>query len=264
MASIHQFGFCTPPRRKGMTLIEIIIVVGIIGLLASILLESLANARRQMWRIECASNLRAVGNAFNLYAIETSRYPYVGNLTLSRTEAFDDLGKALPPILVRHSLGDPRAFYCPASLRKDIYSGTPYRRSGSGQIIEEWRGGIFSYITLFSVMYSFPDADGQPTFDPLKESPHRNYYGKPMNHSNPRVVLTGDRVVERAPGTRSKASSNHGQEGGWFYFTTGDAQWRPWKTLTGHTTPAKKHIWYWPSMVNRTPVDQTAITTATR
>jgi prepilin-type N-terminal cleavage/methylation domain-containing protein len=60
-------------RRKGFTLVEIMIVVAIIALLAAIALPGFMRARKRTQATRILEDLRIIDNAIDQYAIETNK-----------------------------------------------------------------------------------------------------------------------------------------------------------------------------------------------
>ena len=118
------------PKPRAFTLIELLVVIAILGLLISILLPALSQARQQARRAACAANLRQTGMAIHLYSQDqedtipfgpqgrpvtgSNFYTVTGNVTsLLSLENGDPVGLGL---LLRDYLAQqPMVLFCPGA-----------------------------------------------------------------------------------------------------------------------------------------------------
>ena len=78
----------TKKSRAAFTLVELLVVIGIIAVLISILLPSLTRAREAANRTACLSNLRSVGQMFLIYAQFNKDQIPLGTRTNSYQESY--------------------------------------------------------------------------------------------------------------------------------------------------------------------------------
>ena len=90
------------PRRLAFTLVELLVVVGIIAVLIGLLLPVVVGARRSANQAACASNLRQWAIALNLYADQNQNWlprRGQGQKPAQTLTNYDDWFNALPPVL---------------------------------------------------------------------------------------------------------------------------------------------------------------------
>jgi prepilin-type N-terminal cleavage/methylation domain-containing protein len=106
-------------RQNAFTLVELLVVIGIIALLIAILLPALSRARENAKNAQCLSNLRQLGMVYQFYANDykdqipigyVDGSPWTGYYICQSASTYPLMGC----LFQGNYLTSPQAFYCPS------------------------------------------------------------------------------------------------------------------------------------------------------
>ena len=96
------------------TLMELLVVVGIVSLLAALLLPTLSSAKARSRSVACAANLSQLGKAMAMHDGDTGFYPGAGDFVQATPQGIKRITTAWSDRLGPYLQGNNAVFQCPA------------------------------------------------------------------------------------------------------------------------------------------------------
>jgi prepilin-type processing-associated H-X9-DG protein/prepilin-type N-terminal cleavage/methylation domain-containing protein len=209
----------SPEMRRccGFTMVELLVVIGIIAALIAMLMPALNKARKSALQLQCASNMRQLGQGLVMYQNESKGFIYPGHYV----DFSFSPRRSVWGVVVDQKLGGKglqfdwdavtlATFACPVNrpeVMAQLSRGSPISSGQTGYVINRitaWSGNIgvdfqtpirkaTSFRNSFEQVYLVETIDENYAIHPANWIPSQRFFGHPNQSGN---VLFLDGHVE--------------------------------------------------------------------
>ena len=151
-------------NKKGFTLIELLVVIAIIGLLSTLAVVSLNNARQKARDARRVSDIKQIQTAFELYYNDCSGYPATADTTAGASIAGSDGNCSSPNSITYMAIIPSNPSPEDATATGCGGSGYTYTQtdSGSSYTLQYCLGAAINNITGDTLHYATPAGIANP------------------------------------------------------------------------------------------------------
>lgn len=203
-------------RARGFTIMELLVVLGIIMVLMGLLIPSGARAREMGRRVQCMANLRSMTIAAIAYANDDPH-----TVLIWKSSDSEDSFRQLYP----RYMNDLKLAVCPSTL--NVVTKPDHLKNNAKNAKDESGGHSYEIRTMIDAGITWPDGH---KFSPDPVTGQNMAPKRLRQFKNPARVIVLSDADDRDEGDSNNypdPSDNHGEHGFNFSYMDGHAEWVP-------------------------------------